>query len=224
MAPSESNLSEYDDRKDVIIRSIFLATANAAKLERFRRLLSDVPVEILAPLDLGFTDSPEEHGSTHLGTAITKAVNWSRSVESLTVASDGGVQIPVLGDRWKSLFTHRATGFNVTDEERAAALMKLLETVPESDRNAQWVESIAVAQMGQLISAWEVTGLKGLLIDQYHLAPSPFRGFWVYGMWFFPQYGKHYWELEEEELQAVGEPWFKIQKFLIDLLQITARS
>ena len=155
---SDSNLNEHDGQGDAIIGSIFVATSNSAKLERLHRLLSNLSIEIVAPMDLGFTDSPEEYGSTHLGTAISKAVDWSRSVEILTVASDGGVKIPVLGEHWTSLFTHRATGFNVNDEDRAATLMKLLNPVPEADRNAYWVESVAVAKTGQLIAAWEVTG------------------------------------------------------------------
>ena len=43
---------------------VLLATANPAKVKDFRLLLSDLPLELVTPNDVGITESPKETGKT----------------------------------------------------------------------------------------------------------------------------------------------------------------
>lgn len=204
---------------------LLIATSNPAKAERLRRFFAHLPVELITPANLTSvpTDVLEE-GSSHLAVACGKAVAWSRASPAVTVATDGGVDIPVLGPDWQSLTTRRATGQEATDEQRAARLRRLLLPHPPEQREAWWTEAAAVAREGRLLGGWEARGLRGLLTDAYLPAPPAFQGFWVYGMWLFPQFGKRYWEMTEDELRAADEPWFKLQPWLLGLVGQLARG
>ena len=204
---------------------LLLATSNPAKVERLSRLFANLPVTLLTPADLSSapTEVPEE-GSSHLAIACGKAVVQSRTTTAVTVATDGGVEIPVLGTTWQSLTTRRATGQEGTDEERAARLRRLLEPHPPEQRAAWFFEAAAVAQEGRLLGAWEAKGLHGLLTGDYMPAPPAFEGFWVYGMWTFPQFGKRYWEMTEEELRQTDDPWFKVGPWLLGLVGQLVRT
>ena len=204
---------------------LLIATSNPAKAERLRRLFEGLPVSLIAPADLpGQPPEVVEEGSSHLAVACGKAVAWSRATDAVTVATDGGVDIPVLGPDWQSLTTRRATGQEATDEQRASRLVGMLQPHPPEQREAWWTEAVAVAKQGRLLGGWEAKGLRGLLTDTYMPAPPAFQGFWVYGMWLFPQFGKRYWEMVEDELRAADEPWFKLQPWLVELVGQLARS
>jgi inosine/xanthosine triphosphate pyrophosphatase family protein len=198
--------------------SLLIATSNPAKAERFRRLFEGLPVQLYLPSDLPEAADVLEEGSAHLAVACGKAVAWSMVAKGLAVASDGGVDIPVLGSDWQSVTTRRATGEHATDEERAARLLRLLQGFPERQREAWWTEAVAVARDGVLLAGYEARGLRGLLTDGYLPAPAEFQGFWVYGMWLFPQFGKRYWEMTDAELREASEPWFQVQPWLLELV------
>jgi inosine/xanthosine triphosphate pyrophosphatase family protein len=202
---------------------LLIATRNSAKAARFRTLLAGLPFELYTPDDLpAVADAPSEKsevGATHLAIASDKAAAWSRHTGGIAIASDGGVDIPVLGSVWRSVTTKRSTGEEVPDEERAARLLELLRGHPESERQVWWIEAVAVARNGAVIRAWEVRGLPGLLTDAYTTAPALYRGFWVYAMWFFPQFGRRYWDLSDEELRQADEPWFTIGPGVVDLMR-----
>ena len=204
---------------------LLLATSSMAKAERLRQLFAGLPVDLLSPADLaGDLPQVREEGSSHLAVACGKAVAWSRTTTVTTVSTDGGVEIPVLSPSWQSVTTRRATGQQATDEERAARLRRLLEPHPPNQREAWWTEAVAVAKEGRLLGGWEAKGLRGLLTDDYTPAPPSFRGFWVYGMWLFPRFGKRYWEMTEEELREVDEPWFRLQPWLLGMVERLMRE
>ena len=199
---------------------VLVATRNHAKAERIRRLLADLPLDLYGPDRLGEQPSEAEEGSSHLAIACAKAVAWSRAAKGLAVSSDGGVDMPVLGDGWRSLTTRRATGEGASDEERAARLAKLLDPYPPEQREVWWVEAVALAQDGRLLAGWEAKGLKGVLSGPYQPAPPAYRGFWVYGLWRFPALGHRcYWELGDEELRQADEPWLRLAPWLTAMLK-----
>ena len=200
-------------------RTVWLATGNPAKAERLRRLLGPLQLDLRSPGSTTTVQGEPDPPVTHLGIACTKAVRWSRLLDGLVVCTDGGVDVPALGDAWQSQTTRRTTGEEASDEERAARLQRRLARLAPEDREAWWVEAIAVGEAGAIVAAWEARGLRGVLTDDYTPGPPEYRGFWVYGMWRFPGLAKHYWDLTEGELQAVEEPWFQLAPLLVGLLR-----
>ena len=60
--------------------------------------------------------------------ARDKAVSVGRRHvrHALTIASDGGLVIPVLGPRWESRYTRRFAGPAADNEERLSRLLELM--------------------------------------------------------------------------------------------------
>lgn len=184
-----------------------LATFNPAKTARLRSLCDGLPVQIHEPdLTLPILD---ETSATHLGNAVAKAIACSHAMGGATLASDGGLVIPVLGDRWESTLTHRATGQNVTDAERARRLLARMRNIAAPQREAYWTEAIAVARDGKLVCAWETDGMLGRIGDEFKQNPTAPEGFWADGVW-ETQEGKKRWELNTSERIDSADPWAQL--------------
>jgi inosine/xanthosine triphosphate pyrophosphatase family protein len=192
-----------------------LATFNPAKAVRLRSLCDGLPVRIReSGLTLPMVD---ESSATHLGNAIAKAIGWSRAVGGVTLASDGGLVIPALGDGWESTLTRRATGEDVTDAERARRLLARMRDVAGTLREAYWTEAIAVARDGVLVCAWETDGMLGRIGDEFRQDPVGPDGFWADGLWETPE-GKKRWELTASERADGADPWAKLHEPVNSLL------
>ena len=169
-------------------------------------------MDLLTPEDLPeVVEDIEEYGVSHLAVACGKAASWSKKTNAVTVATDGGVLIPILGQEWESYRTKRNTGAPGTnDETRANRLLKRLQSHPRSEWQASFCEAVAVARRGVVLSAWESTGLACHISDIYTPTPDSQEGFWVYGLLRFPQFDKSYWALTPKELEEAKDPWLTI--------------
>jgi inosine/xanthosine triphosphate pyrophosphatase family protein len=182
---------------------ILLATTNPAKADKLRWLLDGLPVEPYT----GDIEAPIETGPSYLENARLKAI--AASVDGLAIASDGGVQIPALGDSWNGLYTARAAGLGVSEEERAYHLLGLMEG--RADRRVIWTEAIAIANHGRLVASWEASGNEGVLTETYD-PTSAIPGFWVYSLWYYPDLGKRYVDLGPEDLDLVDVTWTTLKQ------------
>ena len=194
---------------------ILLATGNPAKQEALRQLLAGLPLKPVAPAELGLVADPEEDGETHEAIAVAKAVEWSRLAGMLAVASDGGLVAPALGYDWESRYTHRFAGPSADDDERRRRLLELLQNRPGSEREASWVEAIAIADSGRPLKSWELEGSKGIIAETPQPGPHP-PGFWVFPLWYFPDLGKYYNQLTEAEKEALGDHWARLKRLTQD--------
>lgn len=201
-------------------QQIFLATTNPAKIHRLSSLFNQLEVDFLTPQDLpGEIEGVEEDGISHLAVACGKAAGWSKKTSAITIATDGGVLIPILGNNWESYRTKRNTGGPGTnDETRADRLLKRLRAHPPSMWKASFCEAVAVARNGIILSAWESTGLSCVISETYTPAPESHQGFWVYGLLQFPEFDKNYWELTVKELENAQDPWLSVAPKLLGFL------
>jgi XTP/dITP diphosphohydrolase len=119
------------------VSRLLVATTNRGKQAEFRRLLADLPAEIVTPDELGIDlDVPEPH-DTYAENAIVKANAYARASGIPTLADDSGIEVAVLdwgpgvrSARWRAGRT-------------ADALLEVLDGV--SDRRARMVCVVAVA-------------------------------------------------------------------------------
>lgn len=193
---------------------ILLATGNPAKQATLQWLLEDLPLETVTPGELGLTSVPDEEGETHQAIARQKARAWSQSASMLVIASDGGLIIPALGAGWESRFTHRFAGAAANDQDRLRSLMELMQPYQGAERGASWVEAVAIADQGQILTSWELTGATGLIADVSSKGPGEdpaVEGFWVFSVWRFPKLGKYYNQLTEAERQSLDDHWTQLR-------------
>ena len=172
-------------------------------------LLEGMPIRAVAPADLGVTADPDESGNTHETIARAKAEEWSRISGIPAIASDGGLVVPVLGPNWESRHTHRFAGPAADDSERQRRLMDLMQPFKGVDRSAAFVEALAIADGGKTVASWEVNGATGRIVDSMAQRgkDTDGDGFWVFPLWFFPEFGRTYDRLTETERAGLGDHW-----------------
>ena len=190
---------------------ILLGTGNLAKQETLRWLLDGLSLRCFTPSDLGLTTVPDETGSTHLEIACQKALQWSATTSMLVIASDGGLTVPSLGDCWESRFTHRFAGQDASDEDRVKQLLELMKSFTGEDRKASWIESIAIADHTEVLTSWEITGADGLISND-PVEDTGIPGFWVFSIWFIPQFGKYYNQLTTFEKETINDHWSQLKR------------
>lgn len=184
---------------------LLVATLNPAKAERLQSLC-DGPDVVFRSID-GAPPEIAETAASHLGNAIAKAVGWSKAYGGVTIASDGGLVIPALGDGWESTLTRRGTGAGeVPDHERARRLLRRMRDLTEARREAYWTEAIALGRDGQLVCAWEADGTAGRIGLEYDPPPTGPAGFWADALWETPA-GKKRWQLTDAERGTILDPW-----------------
>src|SRR5262245_7429119 len=95
-----------------------------------RVLLAGLPIRVLSPAELGFTEAPEETGSTFLENATIKALHYCRTTGRLAVADDSGLSVDALGGA-PGLLSSRFAGEGASDNARNALLLSKLAGVPD---------------------------------------------------------------------------------------------
>ncbi|MCH7606378.1 MAG: hypothetical protein IH962_04415 [Chloroflexi bacterium] len=192
---------------------ILLATGNPAKQQTLGWLLEGLPFRTTTPQQLGLTTEPEEEGDSHEAIARFKALRWSEAASMLSIATDGGLVLPALGDQWESRYTHRFAGPAANDEERVQRLLQLMQPFRGADREASWTEALAIADRGRLLASWELKGGTGLIAD----APDDFAqvpGFWAFSLWYFPQFGKTYNRLSDQQRRSLDDHWSQLRELV----------
>jgi XTP/dITP diphosphohydrolase len=197
---------------------ILLATGNPAKQQALRWLLEGLPLSPVTPRALGLELEPEEEGETHEAIASLKAQEWSRAASMLAIASDGGLLVPVLGQRWESRFTHRFAGPAADDAERLRRLLELMQPYRGQQREASWIEALAIADRGQTLASWELKGSAGVIAESPGDGPQV-PGFWVFSVWQFPQLGKTYNQLSPQEKEALDDHWTRLRQLVQDFFK-----
>jgi inosine/xanthosine triphosphate pyrophosphatase family protein len=159
---------------------------------------------------MGLMTIPDEAGDTHHSIARTKAMEWSRAASMLVIASDGGLLLPILGTRWESRHTHRFAGPEADNAQRLERLLELMKPFNGDQREASWVEAVAIADQGRLLASWELKGATGIISDSsIDIPPGP--EFWAFSVWYFPQLGKTYEQLSLEERERLGDHWARLR-------------
>lgn len=207
------------------MKNILLATGNPHKVEKLSWIVEDFFDRIETFNNYPLSVVVEENGQTFEENAIEKAVTYSHHYDGYTIATDGGVTIPALGDQWNGLYTKRFAGEQATDEERIKLLLEMMKDKTGDQRTMIWREAIAIAYDGKLLFSTEVEGVRGVLRESYNSAHYK-PGIWVCSVWFFPEYNKNFFEMTESEQEYVESSWHKLraatQKYLAKLWATTS--
>lgn len=168
---------------------IVVATRNRKKLGEIAELLAPFGLKVLCVAD--FPDVPEtvEDGSTFAENAAKKASEVARHLNRWAVGEDSGLCVDALDGR-PGVYSARFAGEPSSDEANNAKLQEELAGVPEAQRGAGYVCSVAVADpTGDLRLAVEAScrgrittepsGANGFGYDPYFLIPEYHRTFGV---------------------------------------------
>jgi XTP/dITP diphosphohydrolase len=183
---------------------LLIATTNAGKIREIRRLLAHWP-DLRTLQDLPSTTEPEETGTTFAENAALKARYYARSSGLVTVAEDSGLVIDAIGG---APGVHSARYPGTTYPDKFRNLYSALGAAPRP-WTARYVCAVAVAEVPKSRSP-EVPE-SSLLYEceasvEGEIWPEPrgTHGFGYDPIFYFPQYGRTFGEVEDEEKLAVA--------------------
>jgi XTP/dITP diphosphohydrolase len=79
------------------VSRLLIATTNPGKQGEFRRLLADLPAELVGPEQIGLDLVVDEPHDTYAENAIAKAVAYAAASGLVTMADDSGIEVEALG-------------------------------------------------------------------------------------------------------------------------------
>lgn len=86
--------------------TLLIASENPGKLRELQQILSDLPIDLVLPSELGLTLNVEETGSTYAENAALKAVAFTKASRLAALADDSGLEVDALGGA-PGLFSRR---------------------------------------------------------------------------------------------------------------------
>jgi XTP/dITP diphosphohydrolase len=182
--------------------SIVVATSNEGKLNELRRLLGQVPVQLLsAGSVLGEPFSVNEDGFTFESNAVKKAKAACAATGLYALADDSGLEVEALGGR-PGVRSARFAHERATDAENNAALLRELEEVGDEGRRASFHCVLALA------SPWDPNHVEladGLCRGLIARAPRGSGGFGYDPLFIVPELGNRAMaELTEVEKNSIS--------------------
>jgi XTP/dITP diphosphohydrolase len=170
-----------------------LASGNPGKLHEFQVLAAGHARELqLLP---GFAAIPEfeENAPTFAENAAGKALYYSGHCQGTVFADDSGLVVPALGGA-PGLHSARYAGAGASNEQRIAKLLAELQGKKGAERAGYFVCVIAAAHQGRAVAV-----VSAKVDGEILVAPRGRGGFGYDPVFFFPELGKSFAELQPEE-------------------------
>jgi len=190
---------------------VVLATRNKGKLNEFKQILKEFDLDLLS-LN-AFKDIPEivEDGLTFEENALKKAFTIAVHTGRTAIAEDSGLTVDYLGGE-PGVISARYAGQNASDEDNYRKLLRMLQGVPDHLRAASFRCAIALAtpEGGKEVVSGECSGV--ITRD-----PRGSSGFGYDPVFYYPEYGKTFAELEPEMKNRVSHRRKAIEKLLLIL-------
>ena len=123
---------------------VVIATNNVHKLEEIGSILEDFDYNIYSLKDVDL-DGIEiiENGKTFEHNALIKARTIAKKTQMITIADDSGLEVDAIGKK-PGIYSARFAGEDATDEQNREKLLKMMKSIPSSQRSARFVSAIAV--------------------------------------------------------------------------------
>ncbi|MFI3209989.1 MAG: ribonuclease PH [Peptostreptococcaceae bacterium] len=123
---------------------IVIATNNNHKLDEISEILKDLKYDIHSLKDVSL-DGIEiiEDGRTFEHNALIKAREIAKRTQKIAIADDSGLEVSAINNK-PGIYSARFAGENATDEDNKKKLLKSLNNIPMSKRDARFVSCIAV--------------------------------------------------------------------------------
>lgn len=195
------------------MKRIVFATNNEHKACEVRGILGDCRgISVLTLRDVGFTDDIEETGATFAENAYIKAYAACRFSGLPAFADDSGLMVDALSGA-PGVYTARYAGEGCSSEDNINKLLDALKGVPQPERTARFACHICcVFPDGMRIDCEEYC--EGIIID----SRCGSGGFGYDPVFYLPEHGKTFAELDAADKNAVSHRGRAIRRFF-DLLR-----
>ncbi len=178
---------------------LILATSNKDKAREIAEILSDTPFVVTTMKEEGYDPDIVEDGKTFEENALIKARTVHALAEGAYVmADDSGLCIDAL-DGAPGIYSARFCGENSTYPEKFAKIFEMLKDVPEDQRTAKFVCSIAVVRP----DGSEFT-VRGEVCGVLHEKPMGDGGFGYDPIFYVPEFGMTTAQMTKDQKNAIS--------------------
>ena len=193
------------------MRRIFIASNNQGKIREIKSILADFYDEFLTPRDLDAAFDVVEDGKSFEENAAKKALAGCIQFGMDALADDSGLCVDALNGA-PGVYSARYAGDGATDEENNQKLLLALQDVPDEQRTARFVSTIALAKTGgvTLVTRGEAPGV-------ILRAPRGTDGFGYDPLFFDPRFDKTYAEMTAEQKNAISHRSLALQRMREEL-------
>lgn len=127
-----------------MLTELVLASGNKGKIAEFQRLLEGLDIQVHSMKEYPEIGEIVEDGATFAENALKKARTVCQATGKPALADDSGLMVDAL-DGAPGIYSARFAGEQHNDADNNAKLLKLLESVPDEKRTAQFFCAIAIA-------------------------------------------------------------------------------
>ena len=199
---------------------LLIASHNRAKVEEYKRYLSDLEFQLVSLADLNITKEAPENAKTFEENAVNKAKFYHKLTGLPTIADDGGLMIDALNGA-PGVKSRRWLGYKMTDEEMIQSVIEKMRNIPKDKRTCHLVGVIALVMPdGKVYTQWaQIDGLVAQKPTDKRLAGYPYRSFF-----YLPQFKKFYLELTDEEHEKINHRKLALLKLKPHLEKLVTRQ
>ena len=126
-------------------RTLLIATGNPGKVDTLRRLLRDLPFELVGLDSVPNVQEVPETGRSFEENSRLKAIGYAEQSGLLTLADDSGLEVTAL-DGGPGIYSARYGGPGLTEAERCLHLLQNIKQVPVGQRQAQFVCVVSIVK------------------------------------------------------------------------------
>lgn len=175
------------------MQTLLIATSNPGKVAELAALLTGLNCRII-----GFADLPEipptveETGQTYSENALLKAEHYHKLTGLMALADDSGLEVDALDGR-PGVYSARYGGEHLSNTEQIQLMLSELKGVPDHNRTARFVCSIALVGSG--LKRMFESSCEGLIAHE----PRGQKGFGYDPIFIDAELGLTFAELTREE-------------------------
>lgn len=197
---------------------IVLATRNEGKVREFLNLLAGLDLNILSMKNFPDIGDIEESGTTFEENALLKAKTVSSKTGLIAIADDSGLEVDALDGR-PGIYSARYAGEAASDRENYLKLLEEIKHLPEADRGAAFVCTIAVSTpSGESITA--VGRCKGIIAS----GPEGEGGFGYDPVFYLPDSGCSMASISKEAKNNISHRGKAVKELIKILPAFIAKS
>lgn len=164
-------------------KRIIFATGNQGKMKEIRMIMEDLGIQVVSMKEAGVKADIVEDGKTFEENAVIKAKTIMEMTGEIVMADDSGLEIDYL-DGAPGIYSARFMGEDTSYDIKNHALIEKLAGVPDAERTARFVCSIACALPdGRVLTSYGA--MEGII--GYEIKGA--NGFGYDPIFFLPEYG-----------------------------------
>jgi XTP/dITP diphosphohydrolase len=130
---------------------LFLASSNPGKLNEYRELAGNSPVQLQLIPNFNQFPAFDETAPTFAENSAGKALHYSRFTPELVIADDSGLVVPALGGS-PGVHSARYAGPGASDADRVQKLLREMRGKEGDERRARFICVITIARNGSALA------------------------------------------------------------------------